>query len=64
MALLTLARPTAQQELDDLELVEAGAQTAPDRDEVSYLWYNLREREDGRVHSGYRVVRLIELRSR
>jgi len=45
-----------------LELVEAGAQTAPDRDEVSYLWYNLREREDGRVHSGYRVVRLIELR--
>ena len=31
------------------------------QDELDYLWYRLREVEDGREYAGYRVVRLLQL---
>jgi hypothetical protein len=62
MSLITLSKQSARPPLADLTIVENGIQTVPDRDEVSFFWYNLHEWEAGERYDRYRVVRLVELR--
>lgn len=46
---------------DDLEVERSGVCFVEGKDELDYLWYQLREREGGREYAGYRVVRLLQL---
>ena len=47
---------------DDLDILDNGIRFAEDQDRMEYIWYRVREREDGREYSLYRVVRLGLLR--
>ncbi|HHS98385.1 MAG TPA: hypothetical protein ENK08_10945, partial [Chloroflexi bacterium] len=46
----------------DLEVLDNGMVFAEGADRLEYLWFRLREREDGREYDLYRVVRLGVLR--
>ncbi len=47
---------------EDLEVIQNGLEWVPGKDEMDYLWYQVREREHGHDYIGYRVVRLLQLR--
>lgn len=47
---------------NDLEILDNGIQFAEDQDRMEYLWFHVREREDGREYDLWRVVRLGLLR--
>ena len=46
----------------DLEVEKSGVSFVDRRDEMDYLWFRLREIEANQEYSGYRVVRLLQLR--
>ena len=48
---------------DDLVVHDAGVVFVRGQDEMDYLWFHLTERENGQVFSGYRIVRLLQLRA-
>ena len=45
----------------DLTVEQSGVSFVAGQDELDYLWYRLREVEDGREYAGWRVVRLLQL---
>lgn len=45
----------------DLEVEQSGVCFVDSKDELDYLWYQLREAEGCREYVGYRVVRLLQL---
>lgn len=47
---------------DDLRIHQAGILFNPDRHELDYIWLNVREQEGGSVYSGFRVIRLLQLK--
>jgi hypothetical protein len=47
---------------NDLEVKEAGIVFIQGKDQLDYLWFRVTEREGKQVYSGYRVVRLLQLR--
>ncbi|MEI8132768.1 MAG: hypothetical protein WCG34_10060, partial [Leptolinea sp.] len=47
---------------DDLRIQQAGIQFDPDRHELQYIWLNMVEQEAGQIYSGYRVIRLLQLK--
>ncbi len=47
---------------EDLTVLDSGIAFCPDRDELDYFWYRLEVREGDYGFSGYRVVRLLQLR--
>ncbi|MDR7574236.1 MAG: hypothetical protein QN194_15090, partial [Armatimonadota bacterium] len=47
---------------EDLQILDNGIRFADGRDEMEYLWFRVREREDGREYDLWRVVRLGLLR--
>lgn len=46
----------------DLSVLDSGIAFCPDRDALDYFWYRLEVREGEYGFSGYRVVRLLQLR--
>src|SRR5579859_1704744 len=60
-------RPHTQSIPDDVEILRAGAVFVEDKNELDYLWYDLREEvshsdKPGKVYEHYKVVRLFQLR--
>ncbi len=47
---------------DDLRIQQAGIQFDPDRHELQYIWLNMVEQEAGQIYSGYRIIRLLQLK--
>ncbi len=45
----------------DLEVEQSGVCFVDGQDELDYLWYRLRETENNREYTGYRIVRLLQL---
>jgi len=58
-----LKTKTANLAPPDLEFHGGGMAFAQGTDHLDYLWLELTERENGREFKGYRVVRLLQLRS-
>jgi hypothetical protein len=58
-----LKSKTANLTPPDLEVHEAGIVFAEAEDRMEYIWFHLTERENGKEFKGYRVVRLLQVRS-
>ncbi len=48
---------------DDLVVHDAGVAFVPGQDQMDYLWFHLTERENGQTFTGYRIVRLVQVRA-
>src|SRR5262249_37711447 len=48
---------------DDVQILDNNVAFVHGQDELDYLWYRLREVEQGRVYESFKVVRLLQLRS-
>src|SRR5579859_7927996 len=57
-----MMRPRTQIIPDDVEILQAGAVFVEKKNELDYLWYDLREEVNGKRYEHYKVVRLFQLR--
>jgi hypothetical protein len=57
-----LTKKTANLTPPDLEVHESGVASTPDG-AMDYFWAQLTERENGQTFSGYRIVRLLQVRA-
>jgi len=46
----------------DLSVEQSGVEFVDGKDQMDYLWFRVTEWEGGKAYSGYRVVRLLQLR--
>ncbi len=47
---------------DDIHMLNNGIAFDEAQDSMDYLWYEVEERDNGRIYRGFRVVRLLELK--